>query len=375
MSFADGLAGAVKTGLCNYLGSAEDAGSWIQSRFGVNPAGAVGGIRRQLCDSPDTPVYPPPFDGGQCQGVSYRVFYTYDVVQGNPCGTQTFGAFDRVKIGPIRGLRTASVGTECPCPGGGNGEVYLQSSDVNGGLVEELVASRGQDCISGARITNIVRVDGGPDDCGDPSPVQEPFPPDGVPIPIIINYTDNSDNSVTTNANLQIFAPIFAPVGIVNAPIFAPVRIDLPDVTFTGNVQISPTFNLNVTPAGGDKSPGTGPEPTEPEPPDSEPGTPEDESNRRLIGVFVRSRAVGRTTETEIAQAFVPDLYVPRLANAYFRVRNGSTLGWLGPIDVKTTSCWVPVPSNTFAVLGRVDFEPGWGGEVTQVFSDADFRS
>lgn len=359
-SFNEGLRDAVRTGLCNYLSSAENAGSWLQSRYGFNPTGPVGGIRRQLCDNPEPPTVPPPFTGGQCPDLSYRVTV---LTNNNTGGGDVITELGPTYSGPIEPETVQTGPTIQECFRYASGTRLQCYSTWN----------TSTDPVPTARILSAVPVGGVPDVCGDPPPNIPPFPPEGVPVPITINYTDNSDNSVTTDGDVRIFAPIFAPVGVVNAPIFAPVKIDLPDVSFDGDVQISPNFEVNVSPSGGDKSPGTSPDSPPTVVPDDPETTPDDDSNRRLLGIFVRSRRAGRTVQTEIDQAFTPDLYVPRLANAYFRTRNGTSLGWFGPIDVKTTDAWIPVPPNTFAILGRVDFESGWAGEVVQVFDTADF--
>jgi hypothetical protein len=212
----------------------------------------------------------------------------------------------------------------------------------------------------------LTRVDGQPDTCGNPDvPPPPPFPPGGDTFDIDVTYQDNDGDIVDIDGDVTIYAPIIAP--IIPVTVYAPVTVDLGGVTFDGSLEFSPEFKFNFGTPPGDDSTGGGAPPSIPEPPDSDPDQPEDDSNVRLLGVVVRSQQSGRILQTEIAQVDGPTLYVPRIANVYFRVRSAGVSSWLGPYDVKTSNAWVPVPENTFAVGTAVDWESGWTGSASEI--------
>jgi hypothetical protein len=290
----------------------------------------------------------------------------------NTCAAST-GLFPAVTLaGPISGVFGEVPGSNPSCSqSDGFKRIVVRNTAGQQVTVTSTIGSSFP--FRNPQIVSISRVDGQPDDCGSPPPDIPTFPPEGVTIPIEISYENNEGDTVIELGDLTFNVPIFAPVGIVNAPIYAPITIETPDFNLNGRVEISPEFNVEVSPGGGDNSPGSGDDPSIPENPDDAPSTEDDGRNERLIGVFVRSQQGSGTQTTEINQDDAPDLYVPRLANVYFRVRANGSLGWQGPVDVKTTSAWIPVPANSFAIAARADWERGWSGTVTEVFDTVDF--
>jgi len=87
-----------------------------------------------------------------------------------------------------------------------------------------------------------------------------------------------------------------------------------------------------------------------------------------LVGVHVRSQLASDPQATQLFGIDTPDLYVPRLAAVYFRVREGGRNSWLGPFDVKTTDAYIPVPFDVYAVAYRIAEEPGFQSVGTAVF-------
>ena len=362
VTYAEGLRRGVRNALCAWLNADGNPSSWLQRRYVIPFGGPAEWARRQICDNNSPEEVAPPFEGGQCN-VPYRVQFTFTGVN-NLCSPIDL-ATSRTLTGPITEITVEDI----------------EDSQVKGwaftarnasGTVENyqrtfFKSSFSQPCsvfpVLGG--PNLIRVDGQPDTCGDPPPEASPFPPGGVTVPITIEYENNEGDTIVELGDLTFNVPVFAPVGIVNAPI----TINTPDLNLEGTVEISPEFNVEVTPQGGDKSPGDAPEPTNPEPPDDVPSVPEDDANSTLIGVYVRSIQGTGTSQTEIFQENTPDLYVPRLGNLYFRTRNSGVLGWYGPIDIKTTSAFFPAPENTIALYASVDWERGWSGEVIPVRS------
>lgn len=358
-SYLEGLKGAVGGAVCFVADKLDSAATYT---FGTPP----GSIRGSACNNPTPPPpTPPPFTGGQCSGVSYIVTYSYDVEQGNPCGTQTFGPFTRTKIGPIRGLRTATTGVDCSCPGGSIGAVYLQSSNSSGGLVEEVVGSRAQDCISGARIISVSRVGGSPDDCGDPPP-PPPVPPPSQPINF--TYVNNQGDNVNVSGDVNIGIPILiAPFTLV-----APVTITAGGISFNGSVNLSPEFDVTISPSfgGSGNGPGGGGggtgQPTQPIPPDDEdpnddsPAAPVACEDLPLKGLVVTLQFSEEMNATELIQnGGIPSLGVPRVAIAYFVARVGNREVYMPGIDLKSRQQYVPVPFNSLVTCWRIHLEPG----------------
>lgn len=350
-SFSENLGDAVQSGICTILNSASDGGAFVKSIYGVDPSAPLQGIRNNLCDDPTPADFPPPFTGGQCPCSVYQVTFGWD--GGNGFGQQG----DAVLDGPIFGVTVA------------DDDIFIDhgAPDCGGRRNTQIASGQPELALNTARILTATAVFGTPDDCGDPPPDVPDYPPEGVDVNISFTYVDNSSNNVNISGVLTVFAPVFAPVGVFAPRIFAPVRISLPDFVYDGTVQISPTFDFTYAPSG-DDSPGDLPPPTEPEDPSSSPPTADDDSDRILLGVVVRSRQTGGSRATELEGGNAPDLFVPRLGSVYFRTRSRSALAWVGPFDLKTTSAYVPVPANTYAIASAVAYEPGWGGEKRDVY-------
>jgi hypothetical protein len=126
----------------------------------------------------DPPQEMPPFTGGQCAGVSYTVTMQWDVYSdGADCSNPGTQAANRNATGPIKGVSLSSFnGNDGPCPQGEGDVVTLNATNVDGSPRDIIVQGAGSDIFANPRITNIVRIDGQPDNCGDP-------PPDSVPGP------------------------------------------------------------------------------------------------------------------------------------------------------------------------------------------------
>lgn len=125
--------------------------------------------------------YSPPFTGGQCS-VAYRVFTRSFVTPGNAVGQNvcTDLGIGQVTpnsgvLGPIKGIRIQSTTV---------GGFPAELSFLQYGNNQELqLGSRFQGCLQPShQITSIIRVDGQPDNCGDPpSEYKPPKYPTGLP--------------------------------------------------------------------------------------------------------------------------------------------------------------------------------------------------
>jgi hypothetical protein len=122
----------------------------------------------------------------------------------------TCGQLDRVivtqVVGPVQGVRISDVVFVEPCGFSAGNILYLQSNDSE---VAIFLGGQSFPIEGSAFITDVVRVDGQPDTCGNPptpdrNPVDLPpgtLPPDGLPVDI----SDPSDPNDTTPP--VIFSP------------------------------------------------------------------------------------------------------------------------------------------------------------------------
>ena len=113
-----------------------------------------------------------PFTGGQCPGVMYRVVVGRRANIAPPSADIPYDV-----VGPVRGIRTATI---VPSPGNDVLQGWLQhgqGQEVNlGGMFFKL---NGQDNNPQWLIVSVTRLDGLPDNCGNPP--AEPRPVPGVP--------------------------------------------------------------------------------------------------------------------------------------------------------------------------------------------------
>lgn len=189
---------------------------------------------------PPTPTQP--FTGGQC-AVRYNVAFSYtDPVQGNGSGT----LFNL--LGPITGVRrgasgaTFGVGAGCAPESGRPDGIAFFVLTADRTILNRRVYT----------ITSVSRVDGQPDNCGNPVPQ---FGDKGI----TNNYITNNNKTVNVGGGVSLTVPIFYTPVIVNANAYinAQVQVNVGpfNVTFDlGGVTIKPTFNA---PSGGSQTPST----------------------------------------------------------------------------------------------------------------------
>ena len=342
---------AVKGAYCQYLGAVDNYYGFWES-VGI-PTGEISPILRSyVCDNAGPPPPPPPFTGGQCPGVLYRVQWRW---QGG-CRNNQLGPLLTFP-GPIRAVFHYPVnppfnaGVTVDAPGGGNTGDGCGTQNPTTGITE----------------INVFRADGQPDTCGDPAIPPTPLPPEGVEQPISFTYVNVEGDTITELGDLTIFAPVIAPSFELNPKIYAPFRLQLGPNSFKGTLEL-PDLNFDLRPEFTRRGPGSDPDTTPIAPGPDNPDTPDDETERILTGILVRSEAGGTTSTTELFQPDGPNIYVPRLANAYFRVRVGNQLSWAGPYDVKMREAFIPAPADLEVVTGAVSWEQGWIGTATNVF-------
>jgi len=366
-SFIDATKESVRVGLCNYLSFAGKGRSWVNELSPVDLPDFGDFWNRVLCDRNEPlPENPPPFTGGQCPGVEYDVFFTYDYFGARaPECDLTQNDRTRRGLGPVSGVgvRTGPSST----PGRYLSEMFVTFADG-----EQVGPSTFTDdecagyVLTGVTIT---RTDGQPDNCGNPTPPIAPFPPTGDTVDIDITYVNNEGDNVTELGDLVIFAPVvIAPVTVV-----APIRIDLPDVSFNGDIVLSPDFDIRLRPPSFRRGPGGIDSPPPPENPDTSPTTPQDDSTRRIIGAIATVTSDPSSgLATEISSDDGPDLFVPRMGTLSFRVRADTALSWTAPVDIKTTRQFISAPENVQTLDAVASPNPNYSISVSLVYSDSE---
>lgn len=366
-AFIDAAKSAAKDAICFTLGNAQRFLDFTDSLYPLqdipNP---VRGIRQALCDAPDPPLPDPPFSGGQCNAI-YRV---RTVRSNSPPGTFTAPSVEIA--GPIVNI----VYSPNPVQIGDTGSAIpttLTVTNAAGASVSDTALVSGAPNESVGLTPDIRLRSGAPDNCGDPDPRPNPWPTGGVPVPVPVTYVNNEGDEITNEGDLNIFAPVFAPITGSFNNIRIPFSLDFPDLNLNlnGTLDFGPDINIQLFPnSEGQNSPGSeGQEPPNVDP-DTDPEPPENGDSRRLIGAIIRCQ-LNNQRATEIAQDEGPVLFVPRLANVWFRVRQGRSSSWLGPYDVKATNVYVPVPPDVNATGVRVSGEFGVDATATPVFSDS----
>jgi len=144
--------------------------------------------------------------------------------------------------------------------------------------------------------------------------------------------------------------------------------VDVGGVEFTGNVEISPNFEVNIRPRGitdgpggrdgGDDGGGAD---------DPVPVPEEEEENSPIIGVLVFSAAAGTNKATLLNSNGGPNIYAPRIASVQFAIKTGDSVGWTADQDVKNLESYVPCPAPQGAIAVRVTPQPGFTLEFDPV--------
>ncbi len=204
------IADAAIGALCAFY--RENPATAVGREFNTPGVAATDALYRRMCDRrPEGPLPPPslPFNGGQCQ-VDYNVSFFYTVP-----GTLLNGGGVRVLPGPISGptSRKADLGyTDW-------GVIYRDgfSTFIQTGPGGEIDID-----------LSVARVDGQPDNCGDPSP-QLPGPFIGGKLPVLVR------------------PPVLLPPapGLPAIPI---PPIIIPTIQPTFSPTFSPELNINLGP-------------------------------------------------------------------------------------------------------------------------------
>lgn len=353
---------------------------------------------RQFCnDEPPPPA--PPFGGGQCS-TKYKVRIRYNATN-TVINEPVTGFYENNYWGPIGGL----VVTKPSVTYNPNGsdvalKCYGRGSDPTPLPVQvafNVASQPWNDTVWS--IESITRLDGQPDNCGDPAPIVPPYNPNDFSIDTDITYTNKDGIDITI------------PVGIIIAPvkIDADFNLTVPvKFTFSPNFYFDPTFNFNVdvdlnmgggddrisppyvppnepprgTPPSSDDPDDYFPSPSPPDPPTETPDPPApdpgDPPRRVIRGVLVTVGSISDNAKpTQIGQAENPDIFAPALGYVSFQIRlgNGSG-GWTSDIPVKNIRNLIPCPwgGGALSVKGTPTLGVTWTLTPIYALPDEEFR-
>lgn len=261
LDFTERLRDGIATFACNLW---EQFPAWMTQN--ANPQTAfLRGFYNSMC-SPIQPPVPPPdvsFVGGQCPGVEYDVTVNFFTTNIGTCVITSQGNVVKRVTGPIQGIEfvpNPNVTSTSTCRSGSDEDVVLGDWYVIGqngqqvGIINgyRWIQNPNQSPLSGATIVTIVRVDGLPDDCGDPPlgyPPNFPTSDDLRTILVIPNFDglDAEFELVYNQTNNTYNFPTSFKINGVN------LTLDLGGITIYGNPQnTQPSDNVGVNQPGFD---------------------------------------------------------------------------------------------------------------------------
>lgn len=382
VTFREGLISGLRQSLCSWLDDTDaNVRGWTEKTFGRSASNPVlSGLKGLVCSSPPLPpVSTPPFVGGQCPGVVYRITGRR-MAERRRCSDDSIVAvidadFERTLPGPISGpTRADEYGS---CDGTRLQRVVWTWTGVfaNGdpALATVAVGNVSSEYVAAESITfSVSRVDGQPDDCGDPPPVSNPpsTVDGGWPLPPVNIIYDNSTGGTT---EINVAPVIFAPVVNVDGSILAPVSIVAPNININANVRLGGPGGIDIDfgerqPPGSDT---TVDAPPPPQPPQLEvPPPDDDDTERRIIGVVATVTDIDGNPASEIGQpGGGPTAYVPDLGLVSFAISAGSEgFGWTSVERVKNTRAYIACPAPQGAINVKGAPRPGVTWELTPVY-------
>lgn len=331
---------------CQLLGANEYIVGSVGRYAGPVRDRALDGINatRKLlgCDpAEDVPPLAGPFEGGQCAGVNYQINWSWSA------GSFNSGPQQTQRTGPLSFSR-AGTGSEDCGPGGGTYNVFTVI-DGTGSSPVSLAAG----CQATLNSLTATRLDGLPDDCGNP-------PPETIPPPIDIDF--DIDVTYQPDFGVEITAPItvnFKPTtNNFDGRVSFPFEFNLGGIDFNGSLSFDPEINVRINPPL--RVPrGTG-QPTDTLPPQTDPQPVEPaEFDRIIIGVAVQSTVNGEQQFTSITQTGQPSILAPRVGSIKFAYSIGIATFWSSDIDVKGANVFIPCPFSQGADAVVVSPAPG----------------
>jgi len=375
-TFRESVIEQVRNAFCTYLGAYEGFLNSLPSppiiggdAFQQIPLGVTRFTRRFLCDREPPAESNPPFSGGQCP-VEYDVTLFKDAVLGD--GSPKPGYPDTITVrglGPVLGFSI----TQDP---GFPEFIYVNFSDGNdyaGNL--NLPDERFVNCA----ITNVVRVDGLPDNCGDPLPPIPSPPQPSEPIDLPIDYTDPDGDDFSLTLPI-----IFAPIRVnLSGELVVPFRLVIDptyNVSFNGEVNINTgdigiNFkNVNLPPEGlPNQDDYDSPDDIPPYPPSVPnsiipvPPAPDEDDTPEIIRACIVTVTAYYSNATRIFQDENPDIYAPNLGFINFGISINNAIAWTSDIPVKNFRNFIECSWEGGAIAVRGTPRPGVTWTITPV--------
>lgn len=358
-NFTEALAEAVTGVSCALLAIGDEGTRWINSAIGVGGdyRNIAGAYRQIICNEsdPDVEDFGPTrqFTGGQCDDIRYDVNFTWTKTTTTGSQPGVFGALN--VFGPIKPLEQETFGNQVRL-------VWNQFATPQVVDSQSVATFESYSDIQGTVTPTMGEVD----DCGDPpgDPIQE-F--NDFSQTVSITYEDNSQTQITEDVDITL-GPLIVGIG---GAVYAPVTVETPDFTFNGNLQISPTLNVELFPNGLFGGGGS----TDTTPPDPDVDDPEptvQNERRRIIGAIVTVTSYDESIAqvTQVAQGDTPDIFIPRTGNISFYIDTSGGQAWTEPKPLKNVREYVPCPAREGAVDVAVTAGTGFTLDVTPVYAE-----
>ena len=395
VSFIDALKSNIRDKACSFL---SDAANWKRTLERIGPyetpvvyypdtAAIAYGL---FCNrEPYPPSLPPQLEGGQCP-TGYRLRASGSYTRKDP----NTGELTTIPINPF------------PNPlGTGNGPITILGSGLAAHNIDiplfktnpynvvlrwqfagnvPQVSSWGP-CILGSVTPIAERIDGLPDDCGNPPVFIPPFQPGSNVIITPITFTNNNNVEVSVSATLDFG------IGDINfkGEFNIPVNVNIGSIQLQANINLSTgdiTFGPSISLTKPDEFYTPGSDPCNPTgrpilPPVSRPPTspigPGASTQRKprpiLTAVLVRTSNVpgNATIIGHAAEYQCPNVFAPYAALIFFAYRIGENKTAFGTdIQIKHAYQWIPVPDPANCVGYRIAGRwPGMTFQTTDYYA------
>lgn len=366
----------MRQGFCTLAYNAQDFG--LSLGTGASYRGVSANVnllrlgQRLLCNREPGPSYDPPFVGGQCSAVYSIVVDIFACVTAGCATDPNLGIGNYT--GPIAYVRGGFK------PGSGWG-VYVGTAL---GEAYFNISSAGPTAYTQWDAVNVrlTRVDGLPDNCGNPTAPLPPSEPGDRTQNTSFTYTDNSSTDHTFDVTLQYGDITFESNGDLVVPVRVTYDNDVSPFTFNANLSLTSgdvSYNLGNSNYGldgatnpdkyaTDEPPTLPPTVTVPTTPPSANDTNSD-SQKVLSGVIVTVTA-NSSDATEIFQTDNPNIYAPNLGFVNFSMAFQGTTAWSIDYPVKNYRCFIASPLEGAAIDVKGTPRAGVTWQLTPVYAD-----
>lgn len=363
-----------RSAVCQAAANAQEFNQALKELTGYNPPiDGPAAVRGAFCNNPTPgPLPQAPYSGGQCAGVGYRIQGTHNAKAANN-GNPVSGQFSVGRIGPITSVSGETVDSS------GFKTSYVTITHQGG--TDRVDSFGGCEFVSVSGVT-VTRLDGQPDNCGNPPVPPAPFPPAGLSPQVPAgSYLNDAGQQVNVQPTVKVRKPFLRPDGglSVNVEVNVGGVVFDTDVNFnTGNININFGGNRGNKPPGDDRGNGDYTSVDEDPPNTGTPGEqlPTDrppEGERRIVGVIVSSTSVSSKNRlTTIFQQGNPNIFAPSLGHVNFlcRIGDGRVAAWTEDVKVKNRRMLIPCPWPQGAVDVKGTPNAGVAFTLTPVYDE-----